>query len=68
MDVNFWRVFIARDIIFEESSLYHLLLKTKPTTLAFEQAEVDKDLEIEKSPKLVIQSLKAKVQRPKAAS
>jgi len=69
MDVNSGRVFIARDVKFDESTLYHQLLKTKSTKFAFEPAEQDKDSEIEeppKPPKAVIQSPKAKVQPPKA--
>jgi len=68
MDVNSGRVFIARDVKFDESILYHQLLKTKPTKIAFEPAEQDKDSEIEEPPKVVIQSLKAKVQPPKAGA
>jgi len=68
MDISSGRVFIARDVKFDESTLYHQLLKTKPTKIAFEPAEQDKDSEIEEPPKVVIQSPKAKVQPPKAAS
>jgi hypothetical protein len=68
MDVNSGRVFIARDVTFHESTLYHQLLKTKPTKLAFEPAEQDKDSEIEEPLKVVIQFPKAKVQPPKATA
>jgi hypothetical protein len=74
MDVSSGRVFIARDVKFDESTLYHQLLKTKPAKIAFEPAEQHKDSEIEdepplvQSPKAVIQSPKAKVQPPKAAA
>jgi len=62
MDVNSDRVFIARDVNFDESTLSHQLLMTKPTKIAFELAEQDKDSEIEEPPKVLIQSPKAKVQ------
>jgi len=68
MDVNSGRVFIAQDVKFDESTLYHQLLKTKPTKIAFEPAEQDKDSEIEEPPNVVIQSPKAKLQPPKAAA
>jgi len=67
MDVSSGRVFIARDVKFDESTLYHQLLKTKPTKIAFEPAEQDKDSEIEERHKVVIHSPKAKVQPPNAA-
>jgi len=70
MDVNSGRVFIARDVKLDESALYHQLLKTKPTKLAFEPAEQDKDSEIEdeapKPPK--VQAPKAIIQSPKATA
>jgi len=56
MDLNSGRVFIACDVKSDESTLYHLLLKTKPTKIAFKPAEQDEDSEIEEPPKLVIQS------------
>jgi len=68
MDVSSGRVFIGRDVKFDESTLAHQLLKTKPTKIAFEPTEQDKDSEIENPPKVVIQSPKAKVQPPKAAA
>jgi hypothetical protein len=78
MDVNSGRVFIARDVKFDESTLYHQLLKTKPAKFAFEPAEQDKDSEIEdeppkpkatsQPPKAMIQSPKAMIQPPKAAA
>jgi len=61
------RVFIARDVKFDETTLYYQLLKTKPTMIAFEPAEQDMDSAIEEHPKVVIQSSKAKVEPPKAA-
>ena len=51
IDVCSGRVFIARDVKFDESTLYHQLLQTKPTKIAFEPAEQDKDSEIEEPPK-----------------
>jgi len=71
MDVNLDRVFIARDVKLDESTLYHQLLKTESTKFAFEPAEQDENSEIEeppKPPKAVIQSLKAKVLPPKTAA
>jgi len=68
MDVNLGQVFTARDVKFDESTLYHQLLKTKPTKIAFKPAEQDKDSEIEEPPNVVIQSPKAKVQPPKATA
>jgi hypothetical protein len=68
MDVNLGRVFIARDVQFDESTLHHQLLKTKPPKIALEPAEQGNDSEIEEPPKVVIQSPKAKVQPPKAAA
>jgi len=72
MDISLGRVFIPRDVKFDESTLYCQLLKTKPTKFAFEPAEQGKDSEIEdeppKPPKVTIQSLKAKVQPPKATA
>jgi len=53
MDVNSGRVFIAQDVKFDESTLYHLLLKTKSTKFAFERAEQHKDSEIEDEPPVV---------------
>jgi hypothetical protein len=47
MDINSGRVFIHRDFKFDESTLYHVLLKTKSTKFAFEQAEQDLDSDIE---------------------
>ena len=67
MDVNSGRVFIARDVKFDEPTLYHQLLKTKPTKIAFKPAEQHKDSEIEDEPPM-IQSPKAKVQPPKATA
>jgi len=61
-------VFVARDVKFDESTLYHQLLKTKPTKIAFEPAKQDKDSEIQQTPKVLIQSPKAIVQPPKAAA
>ena len=79
MDLNSSRVFIARDVKFDESHLYHQLLTTKPTRFALEQAKHDKDSEIGdeahnqpkftvQAPKAMIQSPKAEVQRPKASA
>jgi len=68
MDVNSGRVFIARDVKCDESTLNPPLLKTKPTKIGFEPAELDKDSEIEELPKVVMQSPKAKVQHPKATA
>jgi len=68
MDISSGRVFIVRDVKFDEFTLYHQLLKTKPTKRAFEPAEQDMDSEIEDLPKVMIQSVKAKVQPPKAAA
>jgi len=68
MDISSGRVFIARDVKFDDSTLYDQLPKTKPIKIAFEPAEQDKDSEIEEPPKLVIQSPKAKIQPPKAAA
>jgi len=65
MDVCSGRVFIARDVKFDESTIYHQLLKTKPTKIAFEPAKQDKFSETEDKPPIV-QSLKATVQPPKA--
>jgi hypothetical protein len=62
MDVNLGRVFIARDVKFVESTLYHQRIKTKSTSFAFEPAKQAKELEIEKPPKL----RKAMIQCPKA--
>ena len=56
------RVFIARDVKFDESTQHHQLLKTKPRKIAVEPAEQDRDSEIEEPPKVVIQSPKAKAQ------
>jgi len=50
MDVNSGRVFLARDVKFDESTLYHQLLKTKPAKFAFEPAEQNKDSEIVDEP------------------
>jgi len=68
MDVNSDGVFIARDVKFDESTLYHQLLKTKPTKIAFEPAVRNKDSDIAEPPKVMIQSPKAKVQPPKATA
>jgi len=68
MDVNSGRVFIAQDVKFDQSTMNPQLLKTKPTTITFEPAEQDKDSEIEEPPKVVMQSLKAKVQPLKATA
>jgi hypothetical protein len=65
MDVNSGRVFIARDVKFDESTLYHQLLKTKPTKFAFKPAEQDKDSEIEAEPP---KPPKAMIQPPKATA
>jgi len=65
MDVSSGRVFIARDVKFDESTLYHQLLNTKPAKIAFEPAEQHKDSAIEDEPP-VVQSLKAMIQSPKA--
>jgi len=54
MDVNSGRVFIAHDLKCDESTLYHQLLKSKPTKIAFKPAERDQDSEIEDLPKVVI--------------
>jgi hypothetical protein len=56
-DVNSCRVFIVQDVQFDEFTLYHQLLKTKPTKIACKPAEQDKDSEIEEPPKVVMQSL-----------
>jgi len=69
--INSGRVFIARDVKFDESTLHHQLLKTKPTKFTFEPAEQDKDSEIgepPEQPKAMIQSPKAVVQPRKAAA
>jgi len=68
MDVNSGRVFIARDVKFDESTLFHQLQKTKPTKIAFEPAEQDKDSEIVEPPEVVIQSPKTKLQPLKATA
>jgi len=72
------RVFISRNVKFDESTLYHQLLKTKPTKFAFKPAKQDNDSEIQdkppkpkatvQPPKAMIQSPKAKIQPPKAAA
>jgi len=53
MDVHSGRVFFARDVKFDESTLYHQLLKTKSTKFAFEPAEQHKDSEIKDEPLVV---------------
>jgi hypothetical protein len=64
------RVFIARDVKFDESTLYHQLLKTTLTKFASETAEQNKDSEIEeeppKPPKATVQPHKATIPSPKA--
>jgi len=77
MDVNSGRVFLARDVKFDQSTLYHQLLKTKSTKFTFEPAEQEKDSDIQDDapkppkvhlPKDIIQSPKAKVHPPKAGA
>jgi hypothetical protein len=72
MDFNSGRVFIARDVKFDESTLYHQLLKIKSTKFSFEPAKQDEDLEIEDEPrtppKAMRPSPKAKVLPPKATA
>jgi len=78
MHVNSGRVLVARDVTFDESTLYHQLLKTKAAKIMLESAEQDEDSEIEdkppmppkdmvQPPKAMIQSLDARVQLPNAA-
>jgi hypothetical protein len=68
---------LTRDVKFDQSTLYHQLLKVKFTKIAFEPAEQDQDLDTEdeapKSPKVqpptaMMHSPKAMVQPPKAAA
>jgi len=60
MEVNSGRVFITPDVKFDESTLYHKLLKTKPVKITLEPAEQDRDSEIgDEPPKAEIQALKA---------
>ena len=64
------RVFIARDVKFDESTLYHQPLKTKPAKFTLEPAERDKDSDLEDEPpkpaKATVQPPKAMIQSPKA--
>ena len=68
------RVFIAQDVKFDESNLYHQLLKTKSTKVTLERAKQPKDSEIEdehrmvQQPKAMRQSPKAKVKPSKATA
>jgi len=69
MDVNSTQVFIAGDVNFDEYTLYHQLLKTKPAKITLESAQQDKDSECEdEPPKVTVQPPKAMVQPPKAAA
>jgi len=72
MDISLGRVFITRNVIFDESTLYHQLLKIKLTKFASGPAKQNKDSEIEdeppKPPKAMLQSPKAKVKPPKATA
>jgi len=69
MDVSSGRVFIARDVKFDESTLYHQSLKTKPAKITLEPAEEDKDSDIQdEPPKVTVQPPKAMVQPPKTAA
>jgi len=64
MDLYSSRVFISREVKFDESTRYHQLLKTKSTKFAFEPAEQHMDSEIEDQPP-VVQPPKAMIQPPK---
>jgi len=70
MDVNSGQVFIARDVNFNESTIYHQLLKTKLTKIAVELAEHDTYSEIKdkpsKPPKSMVQLPKAMIPSPQA--
>jgi len=70
MHIRLGRVFIARDVKFDDCTLYQQLLKIKPITFAFEQAEPDTYSEIEdevhKLPNATPQPPKAMIQSPKA--
>jgi len=70
MDISSGPVFIAQDVKFDVSTLYHQLLNTKHAKIALEPAEQDQDSEIEdeppKPPKSMVQSPKAMIQSPKA--
>ena len=43
MEVSLGRVISAPDVQFDDSTLYHQLLKIKPTQFAFEPAEQGND-------------------------
>jgi len=78
MDISSGQVFISRNVKFEESTLYHQPLKTKPAKITLEPAEQDNHSDIEDKPpkpKAMVQppntmmySPKPKVQPPKAVA